>query len=357
MTRIWILSTGWTTLALLLAGIVSAAQAQTITTFDLPSSSFTQPTAINASGELAGIYSDSLGNHGFVRYRNGTTAAFDVHGDDPVGTQLVGVTSMNAEGVVTGYMFLLGRSKYASFERDQEGTVTVVSEPPECLQASQGMNFAGVSSVEGIAFAAINNRGQTTGICGEVPPFDQSFSREPDGTITVFTVPVDGPVITRAEAINSRGQIAGYYYDNGVFRGFLRERAGGTITFGIADSDTTPTAITRDGVITGSAGSHGFVRQTNGCLTIFDVPGSISTQPTAMNRHGEITGFYQDANNTYHGFVRYGSEAISSFDVPNATNTYPAAMNGRGEITGSYSDANGVVHGFLRRPPHAHRRK
>jgi hypothetical protein len=338
--------------ALVVVGIVSALQAQTITKFEFPNSTSTQPTAINSSGQITGIFQDATGTHGFVRQAHGALTAFDVPNNDPVGAQLIGVTSMNAAGRITGYMFLLDRSKYASFVRENDGTFTVVLEPPECRPATQGLIAPAVANIQGIAFAGINNRGQITGICGEFPPFDQSFLRQPDGTIAVFTVPVDGPVITRAQAINARGQVTGYYFDHGSFHGFLRELDGTITTFDASDSGTSPTAITPGGEITGEAGGHGFLRRRDGSIVTFDPPNSVSTQPTAINPEGQITGIYLDASFAYHGFLRDKHGTITTFDVPNATETYPVGMNPRGDITGWYSDASGGVHGFVREGSH-----
>ena len=49
---------------------------------------------------------------------------------------------------------------------------------------------------------------------------------------------------------------------------------------------------------------HGFVRDANGTITTFDVPGSGWTLPLAGNIAGAITGVYYDAAFQAHGFVR-----------------------------------------------------
>jgi hypothetical protein len=97
-----------------------------------------------------------------------------------------------------------------------------------------------------------------------------------------------------------------------------------------------------------------------GTFVTFDVPGAVNgTNPTSINRHGAITGYYNDANFVGHGFLRTRGEhdeqtagregALITFDVPGAVNgTYPASINSAGAITGSYVDANFLGHGFLR---------
>ena len=39
-------------------------------------------------------------------------------------------------------------------------------------------------------------------------------------------------------------------------------------------------------------------------FTTFDVPGSVNTVPTSINKKGKIAGFCGDSNGVWHGFVR-----------------------------------------------------
>jgi hypothetical protein len=57
-----------------LVGLVTlaAAYAETITTFDMPNSTSTQPAAINAKGQITGVYVDAVGRHCFLRQSDGT---------------------------------------------------------------------------------------------------------------------------------------------------------------------------------------------------------------------------------------------------------------------------------------------
>jgi hypothetical protein len=68
-------------------------------------------------------------------------------------------------------------------------------------------------------------------------------------------------------AINSKGEVAGYFIDS-------------------------------------NSALHGFQREANGHIKTFDVPNATRTVPTAMNAKGEITGVYYDSNCDQHGFVR-----------------------------------------------------
>jgi hypothetical protein len=64
----------------------------------VPNSTGTSPTAINPSGVIAGNYSDSKGNHGFVRSRDGTITPID-----PLGSTYTTVAGVTPEGKITGY--------------------------------------------------------------------------------------------------------------------------------------------------------------------------------------------------------------------------------------------------------------
>lgn len=80
-------------------------------------------------------------------------------------------------------------------------------------------------------------------------------------------------------------------------------------------------------------------------ITTFEVPGSIGTQPSSINRTGTITGFYADADGLNHGFVRDNNGNITTVDVPGATNTSALSINSTGEIAGLYQDGGGYQRG------------
>jgi hypothetical protein len=341
-------------LVILLAGSLSAF-AQTITIFDVPGSTDTQPLAINSKGQITGSYVDALGKHGFLRQPDGTLISFDA----PLNGRVQTIpTSMNTAGEIAGYVFSLDTFLDYAFARGKDGSFVIFDEPDACRsqrmlgsvnQATWGPLQA-IGRVEGIAATGISNRGDITGICGPAPPFNRSFLRQRNGQVAVFSVPVKGPSITLAQAINCHGQIAGSFYDageNGAYLGFLRQSDGTISTFGHPYSDVRPVALTSAGWIIGTADGHGFVLRSGGRLGIFDVANSVSTQPNAISSAGRIAGAYLDAANAYHGFIRELDGEITVFDVPGSTSTYPVGMDSRGDVAGWYSDASGI-HGFIR---------
>ena len=50
-----------------------------------------------------------------------------------------------------------------------------------------------------------------------------------------------------------------------------------------------------------------------GTVTTFDVPGCTSTNPTAINPDGAITGYYSDVSFVTHGFLRAPDGTITTF--------------------------------------------
>ena len=76
-------------LAFLFVGIASALYAQTITTFDAPSSIHTYPTAINSAGQITGL-AGSNGAGAFLRESDGTFIIFNYeYGGNTWFTQVV----------------------------------------------------------------------------------------------------------------------------------------------------------------------------------------------------------------------------------------------------------------------------
>jgi len=66
---------------LVLVGIAWNLSAQTITTFDAPGSTDTEPAAINGRGQITGYYLDTnRASHGFLRECNGALTTIDVPG-------------------------------------------------------------------------------------------------------------------------------------------------------------------------------------------------------------------------------------------------------------------------------------
>jgi len=91
-------------------------------------------------------------------------------------------------------------------------------------------------------------------------------------------------------------------------------------------------------------------------IVTFDVPGASVTVPLSINAKGAATGYWID-NSGPHGFVRQPDGTIATFDVPGADpafGTTPASINNKGYITGNYATLNDkghdIPHVFVRSP-------
>jgi uncharacterized membrane protein len=87
-------------------------------------------------------------------------------------------------------------------------------------------------------------------------------------------------------------------------------------------------------------------------ITTFDPPNSHYTTPVAINDFGQITGAFADADG-FHGFLREPDGTTIHFDVPKTDafeGTFATAINAHGQITGFSSNSHFVSHSFLRQP-------
>lgn len=125
-----------------------------------------------------------------------------------------------------------------------------------------------------------------------------------------------------------------------------------------AGEGTSPQAINKFGEIAGyfaddNGALHGFMRHKDGSIEKFDPPGASTaggegTFPQSMNDNGEIAGYFQTSpGSVRHGFVRHSDKTISTFDPPGSIGTVAQSINASGEITGNYV-ADDMAHGFVR---------
>ena len=114
-------------------------------------------------------------------------------------------------------------------------------------------------------------------------------------------------------------------------------------------SHTEAVSINATGAVTGiwsdGAVVHGFVRQPDGTMTTFDIPGAdpaFGTRPSSINKNGYITGNYATLNDrgkdVPHVFVRRPDGTIDTLSVPNnGRYDYPVKITTNRTILGSYS--------------------
>jgi hypothetical protein len=143
--------------------------------------------AINSHGGIAGSAEDSNGAYvGFVRRSDGDFFAI---------TGTVGISAINASGVVTGQV-----SGASGFVQEPKGPVVAFSPPGSTYTAP----------------AAINAAGTVAGTFLDSGQYSHGFSRDAAGTITVFDSPTLGEPYTYISGINSSGTMCGSS-DEGAF--------------------------------------------------------------------------------------------------------------------------------------------
>ena len=329
---------------------IPAAAAHKFVSFDVPGAALTYPAAINASGEVAGIYRDSVyAYHGFIREPNGAITSFDIASAQGE----VAVTGINGSGQIAGW-YLVGSSNTShGFLRDHNGTITIIDEP----------SGVGTTSVFGL-----NDLGELAGTYW-VPtgPFTfdtYSFIRDQNGVCTSFRD--QASTSTTVAAINSSGQVAGSFGGFLKGHGFVRDQYGKLASYDPPNTngDTFAFAINKSGQVTGYyvdngiRAFHGYVRNWSGGITEFDAPGAgtslfTGTLALSINDAGQVTGYTIDNSLAWKSFVRDASGGIMTFNAPKAGTTgyhgtQASSINASGTVTGSYTDANGVAHGFVR---------
>lgn len=119
---------------------------------------------------------------------------------------------------------------------------------------------------------------------------------------------------------------------------------------------TQANAINDKGVVVGTCGGKGFIRDERGRFTTFAVVGAIGTGATAINNHGEVTGTYAvevpDFGIVSQGFVRSPQGVVTTFSsslTPGiGTSTFPTSINDSGQIVGT--SASFRLTAFVRNP-------
>lgn len=319
----------------------------------------TLAAGINLRGEIVGSYFDTVGFglHGFIRSPDGVVTTFDVPG--MLATSAEGI---NLEGAVTGYAFDAAVMEHG-FIRSADGTFVVFDAP---------------GAAEGTGPLNINVFGVTAGAFADANFVSHAFLRLRNGKFVTFDAPgagsgpYQGTSLAGVTGLNALGDTTGTSIDdNGVNHGFVRDSDGKITVFDVVGAGTTAGtgtagySINVEGTVTGvsvdgNGVSHGYIRTRDGQVVTFDIPGSGTasgqgTIPGTVNDVGDVLGYYADASGVDHGFLRLKNGTLIAIDVPMAgtgpgQGTIPETNNLFNASTGLFTDSNGVYHGFLWRP-------
>jgi len=91
--------------------------------------------------------------------------------------------------------------------------------------------------------------------------------------------------------------------------------------------------------------------QASGKFITFQVAGATQTDPRTITNTGEVVGYFGGPAN-WHGFVRATDGTITIVDVPGAADSFAVAMGSDGTIVGNYINetGKGYFRGFVRSP-------
>jgi len=161
---------------------------------------------------------------------------------------------------------------------------------------------------------------------------------------------------TYARAIANSGLVVGYSDDNaGSTAGFIFDPA----TFLFTDITipgslfTIAQGMNNAGQVVGSAivpgGTHGWLREASGAVTLFQVDGRL-TRARGINDVGLMTGFTTTPAGVNTGFVA-NSSGFQDLMVPGSDATFGEAINNAGQVAGLFYMSGGTVtRGFIATP-------
>lgn len=159
--------------------------------FDVPGSTSTNPTGINASGQVAGVYVDQASNEnrGFIRNADGTFTTFGL-GES---LTFLGVSAINASGQTTGTGF------------DEGVTISFLRSPSNNFLDWGGESHGGFQPM------SMNDSTQIVGYEFSEGGGNAAFEYS-QGNITFIPIPFTNTA-TSANGINASGHMTGTYTD------------------------------------------------------------------------------------------------------------------------------------------------
>lgn len=271
---------------------VSAWSAHALTynfkTLDVPKASQgTLAYGINASGQIAGVFNDASGSHGFV-YNGQDFAVLDAP-DALHGTFAYGINDVGH--VVGNYIDANGKHGFVY----RNGVYSTLNNPNGFDTNATGINNKG--QVVG------NFRIGTTGIYGFL--YDDSSK-----AFSLINHPKASSGNTTATSINDYSETGGFMYNTGA---------------------------------------HGFLYDGKDYL-ILDAPKAAlaGTLTYGLNNNGQMVGSYVDSKSIVNSFV-YDGFNYQVLSFPNAKQTMAVGINLQGQVVGYYTDKTGT-HGYVATP-------
>ncbi|MHB8493708.1 MAG: PEP-CTERM sorting domain-containing protein [Rudaea sp.] len=261
--------------------------------FDVAGAGNTYAYGINDFGWIVGNANGLFGDLGFVRAPNGAITTFAA----PGATDTV-ATDVNGLGAIVGFYFA-GGATYQSFVRDSSGTYV-------------SFQYLGIYSTYA---RGINDTGEIVGNWSD--PADNTvhgFVRDSSGNVTSLDCP--GASSTVIQGINNFGWLTGNCYFGATTQAFTRDPAGNFSLFSLPGNGLAYD-INNSGEVVGWLNQSGFLRDSFGGYSYYQVAGSAVTAGNGINDSGEIVGEYHTGPNlNSHGFYTASGSPTSSVPEP-----------------------------------------
>jgi len=301
---------------------------------------------MNNDGVIVGYYSETVRpDHGFIRSADGTFTTYDVPNAAIAGTQ---INAINNLGDIAGsYADQSGNS--FGFVRTSNNQLT----PLTYVMFSKASPFALIIPT------SLNDSGIVAGYVLDIPSqcgegFEGAFP-------TLYSFNMGGALLndcsTQPTQVSADGSLIGSFVDqNGIAAGFLSPPSPApTVTLTISPIvGALPVSINASGAIVGTAGTHSFLRTSDGTYITFDPPNAMTSTAVSINASGAICGNFNDLRAIPHGYLRNSDGTFVILDAPGAVSattfgTSVVAINDSGTIVGTFVDLNGIRHGFVRK--------
>lgn len=309
-----------------LADPCAAATTFTYTTIAYPGAAQTVVSGINASGTVAGTYTDSSGNTHAFTWSAGkfTTIA------SPSGYS-INAAGINDAGSVTGaYQDASGFSVGYIYSKGALATIT--------SDGNESTMFA------------INTAGEAVGSTSTYLSQVTDFSYLNGTTKTFFATPYN----PAPSGINDSGSVVGNYTLNGGRRvGYLFAGGKAITLLSSGTTSVSANAINASGLVVGSyVGSAGGAtvgfEYNAGAITTLTAPGFTNAQLTGIDTAGEIIGSAWNKGGAPVGFA-LSKGVFSSVTPPGATSVSLTGINSAGTICGNFAGTGGTK-GFVAVP-------
>lgn len=159
-----------------------------------------------------------------------------------------------------------------------------------------------------------------------------------------------------AGALNSLGQVTGYFYPSGNLAGdmhaFLYSAGSGVVDLGtLGGSSSRGYAINNSGQVVGESrtsggAAHAFTYSAAGGMVDLGTPSNIRSMAFSVNDSGQVAGSF--GTRFLHAFVHTAAGGMVDLGTLGGGNSYGTAINSSGQVAGSSNiSGNSATHAFV----------